>query len=258
MPFPFLFFIYLLIFHKSITMSTVSDESSFTPLPQMHIPFHQLAPIKLTENNYLMWRQQVLAAVKGYGLEGFLTGAKKCPELVAVEGDADQTTEGPNAAHYKWIRQDQLLVSWLLTSLFESLLVSAVGLETSKDIWNYLAVGFASQSRAKIMQYKQQLQGLRKRSLSMRDYLNKIKSCCDILNASGHKISDEDQVLYILSGLGTEYNPVMVNVSSRFEPLAVADVSSLLLSFEARLENNNVVASFSNDGSNPTVNLTTQ
>ncbi|KAK6117460.1 hypothetical protein DH2020_048787 [Rehmannia glutinosa] len=135
------------------------------------------------------------------------------------------------------MRQDQLLASWLLSSLSENILITTVGLSSSKEIWESLETSFASQSRAKIMQFRLQLQTLKKGNLPMRDYLNKVKVCCDTLAAAGQKVSEEDQMLHILSGLGNDYDSVMVSITSRVEPCSLREVYALLLSFEARLEN---------------------
>lgn len=51
----------------------------------------------------------------------------------------------------------------------------------------------------------------------MRDYLNKVKGYCDVLNAYGYKISNEDRTLYIMTRLGSKYNPVMMYISSRID-----------------------------------------
>ncbi|XP_047957561.1 uncharacterized protein LOC125203291 isoform X2 [Salvia hispanica] len=51
------------------------------------------------------------------------------------------------------------------------------------------------------MQFRLQLQNTKKDMLPMQEYLNKMKSCCDFLGSAGCKISDEDQILYILGGL---------------------------------------------------------
>lgn len=85
----------------------------------------------------------------------------------------------------------------------------------------------------------------------MREYLNKIKSFC----ASSHRVSDEDHLPYIVSRLGAENNLVMVSISTRFDHISVSEISSLLLTFEARLDSV-VNSSFSTDGSGPSVNLT--
>ncbi|KAK6131406.1 hypothetical protein DH2020_034849 [Rehmannia glutinosa] len=216
-------------------------------------PQSQLVTIKLTESNYLMWQQQILAAVTGYGLEDFLTGAKKAPpEYVTGTNAATQTL---NPAYTTWKRQDQLLVSWLLSSLSESVLITAVGLKTSCEIWDALKTNFASQTQAKVMQYRLQLQTLRKGTMCMREYLSKIKGCCDVLAAAGEAISDKDQVIYILGGLSSDYNSVVVSVTSRHVPCTLMELHALLLSFETRLENTDN-APISVEGS-PSINLTT-
>ncbi|KAH6773307.1 hypothetical protein C2S52_003822 [Perilla frutescens var. hirtella] len=51
--------------------ASFSSASSFTsPI----LPQNLLISIKLTETNFLLWKQQVLAVIKGYGLESFLKG----------------------------------------------------------------------------------------------------------------------------------------------------------------------------------------
>lgn len=35
---------------------------------------------ELDQNNFIMWHTQVLASIKGNGLEGFINGDQNCPE----------------------------------------------------------------------------------------------------------------------------------------------------------------------------------
>lgn len=111
-----------------------------------------------------------------------------------------------------------------------------VGLTTSRGIWNSLESSFARQSKAKIMQYKMQLQFVNKENMSMIDYLGKMKTYCDLLAAVGCKISEDNQILHVLNGLNAEYDLVIVAISARVDGWAMQNVSSLLLSFESRLE----------------------
>ncbi|KAL3639631.1 hypothetical protein CASFOL_017538 [Castilleja foliolosa] len=177
----------------------------------------------------------VWAAASGYGLEGYLTGDITAPATLITATDGVLT---PNPEYSKWRRQDQLLVSWLLSSLTESLLITTVGLSTASDIWRSIENVFANQNKAKVMQIRLQLQTLKKGGLSMREYLNKVKSCCDLLSAAGERLSESDQLLYILGGLGVEYNPVLVSITSRspLQPISLNEVHSILLSLENRLE----------------------
>lgn len=86
------------------------------------------------------------------------------------------------------------------------------------------------------MQLKLELQTMKKENMPMKEYLNKIKTCCDTIGSTDEKVSDENQILHILAGLGSEYNPVMVSLTSRREPLSIREVNGLLLSYENRLE----------------------
>lgn len=41
--------------------------------------YNFVTPIKLDQHNFIVWRNQVLASIKGNGLKGFITGDSKCP-----------------------------------------------------------------------------------------------------------------------------------------------------------------------------------
>ena len=210
------------------------DNPALNAAIQIINPSHQALTIKLTDSNYLLWRLQVLISARGFGLEGFLLGTFPPPAqtIPAADGQPAQL----NHAFLIWQRQDQLLAAWLLASVTEDILVSLVGLNSSREIWESLEHTFASQSQAKVMQYKLQLQTLKKGALSMREYINKMKSCVDLLASAGQPLTPEDQILHLLAGLGPEYNPVLVSVTTRPQPYSLHDVKALLMTFESRLD----------------------
>ena len=51
--------------------------------------------------------------------------------------------------------------------------------------------------------------------MSVEDYFLKMKSIAHDLMVAGHPISDDDLVLYILGGIGQEYESVIVNLTSK-------------------------------------------
>ncbi|CAA0829640.1 Unknown protein, partial [Striga hermonthica] len=210
---------------------------------------------KLDESNYLIWKQQVIKAIRGYGVEGYINGETKKPEKLISDSKNGESQINPDYLY--WVRQDQLLASWLMSSLSEGILVMMVGLNTAQEIWETIESNFASQSSARIMQYKLKLQTLKKAGLTMREFLNRIKNHCDVLAIAGEKVSEQNQILHILTGLGSEYDSVVVNVTSRFPPHTLAEVHALLLTYESRLEMNqgSVVNS---EGSQPYANVVTQ
>ncbi|KAL5768163.1 hypothetical protein ACOSQ2_014946 [Xanthoceras sorbifolium] len=76
-------------------------------------------------------------------------------------------------------------------------------------------------------------QSTRKGSMSMTDYVQKIKNYADSLAAAGHAIIEQDVLLNVLNGLGNEYDPVVIHITS------IEDVISL----KQRLEQQNLIYS---------------
>lgn len=61
------------------------------------------------------------------------------------------------------------------------------------------------------------------------DYVLKMKNIYDNLVACGRSVSEEDQVLSILVGLGAEFEPSVTVITSRIDTYNVQSVSVLLL-----------------------------
>ncbi|CAA0828667.1 Unknown protein, partial [Striga hermonthica] len=83
---------------------------------------NQLVSTKLNENNFLVWEQQILVTIRGYDLLGFLTGDTPTPDKLTRDPTNGELTV--NKAYLHWVRQDQLIASWLLSSLSESILIT--------------------------------------------------------------------------------------------------------------------------------------
>ena len=88
-----------------------------------------VTPIELDYNNFMVWRNQVMASIKESGLEGFINGANSCPDqyldqfseaLSSEQGDSRSRTK--NLAFVVWIRIDKLLLSWMFSYIQENLL----------------------------------------------------------------------------------------------------------------------------------------
>lgn len=63
------------------------------------------------------------------------------------------------------------------------------------------------------MSYKRQLQNVKKVNMNIREYLSKIKTLCDLLESSGHKVNETKQVLTILNGLDEDFEAIIVVIS---------------------------------------------
>lgn len=70
----------------------------------------------------------------------------------------------------------------------------------------------------------------------MVEYLHKMKMCVDNLVVAAHPVTDDDLILYILGGLGQEFDVVVVSVTVRAELISLSNLQGLLLSYEYHLE----------------------
>ena len=63
---------------------------------------------KLTRENFLLWKAQVLPQIRGPGLYGYLDGSKPAPEPTISSTDKDgKTVIVPNPLHTAWVGIDQ-------------------------------------------------------------------------------------------------------------------------------------------------------
>lgn len=117
-----------------------------------------------------------------------------------------KTTSGINSQYIAWHRQDQLLLSWIISFLTEGVHAQVVGLFTSQEVWTHLAATYARHSKAQIMQLRLQLYQMKKGSDKMPDYLLKEKIIADQLAMASKPIDDDelihdDELIpYILGG----------------------------------------------------------
>ncbi|RVW82298.1 Retrovirus-related Pol polyprotein from transposon RE1 [Vitis vinifera] len=111
-----------------------------------------------------------------------------------------------------------------------------VNYQTTAEVWSVLEKLFVSDSKARTLQLRSMLQSLKKGALSINDYVLKMRNIADMLSASGKPVPNEDLILYILGGLGPEFETIVVNITSRSETIFLQEVHYLLQSHEICLE----------------------
>lgn len=181
--------------------------------------------------------------LRGYDLMGYVDGTIPCPRTIPISTTrtTTNTTTTINPEYTTWVKQDQILLGWLLSSLTEPVLAQIIGLETSADVWNALQRHFASSSRSRIMQLRRELQLLKKGNKSMSEYFLLAKQLSDNLAACGHAISLADLQQYILNGMDSAYDAIVTTLTATNVDITLEDFQAHLLSFEMRLESQNSV-----------------
>ena len=237
-----------------INTQTTHSTSASTPNNSM---FQNLSPltIKLDRANYSFWRSQVIPALRAHDLEGYVLGTEICPSQFTDHISSDVSSKQVNSAFTLWIRMDQAIMSWLLNSISESMFGHIVRCNTSHEVWHTLENLFTTHSKARTLQLRFQLQSLKKGNLSIHDYMLKMRSLSETLASAGQLISDDELTLYILGGLGHDYDSVVVNLTSRHDQVTLQEVQYMLQSQEMRLEQLNL--STPSDTYTPNANLAT-
>jgi gag-polypeptide of LTR copia-type len=194
--------------------------------------FSYQLPIKLNHDNYLFWKFLILPHARGHDLIGFLDGSRSPPPDTISLSDG---SIAPNPEHVVWMRQDQLLLVWLLSTISETVVPQVVHCSTASELWKELHLHYSSQSLARVMDLKLQIQLLQKGHLTMQAYLDQKRSLADRLQLIGSPVSDADLQLFILHGLGIDYDSLVVSLTSRSDIIPFNELSGLLLTHEQRL-----------------------
>ncbi|KAJ4711692.1 Retrovirus-related Pol polyprotein from transposon TNT 1-94 [Melia azedarach] len=239
-------------------MATSSNSNATTLNPssttQPNTSFVFAAPIKLAHSNYLLWKTQVLPSIRANGLEDFIDENQQIPRSMLVSIDQEQNVvTNINPEYLLWQKQDQMLMSWLLSSMSEGVLGIVLECKTSLDLWSALQKYFMAQTTARTMQLRSEIHNTKKESMPMNEYYLKMKSLVEDLRCAGNHVTDGELILFLMEGLGSEYDPVVVNITSRPEKIPLQEVYSMLISHERRVEKNQSSASI-NFGTNVTAN----
>ncbi|GAB2267038.1 hypothetical protein Dimus_037931 [Dionaea muscipula] len=215
----------------SITASTLPTPSlsAFTISNILH---H--VSIKLECNTYLLWRAQFMLVLQSQDILSFVDGTNSAPAKYLPGADAS-VEPTLNPAYSQWHKIDQLIQSWFFATSSPSVLGQSCGHTTSRAMWTALERQFASPSQSRIMQLRFQLQTLKKGCISVSEYFDQAKELADQLSATGHPVPNHDLMLYLLGGLGTEFEPFVMSVTSRTDPLDLEDFHGLLLTQEHRI-----------------------
>jgi hypothetical protein len=181
---------------------------------------------KLVRDNHTVWKAQVVAALRGAQLYGFLDGTsiKPAEQIKANVGSVEEDVLNPSFVVWKVLEQQVL--SYLLSSVSRDILVQIAALSTVAAVWKHLETSFASQSRARVINTRMALATTQKGSSSTAEYVTKMKTLTDEMTTAGKKLDDEELISYILAGLDYEYNSLVSSIAARVEPVTLGDMYS--------------------------------
>ncbi|KAH1063605.1 hypothetical protein J1N35_028592 [Gossypium stocksii] len=167
-------------------------------------PRHDI--VKLDEGSFILWQQQVHFILRGYGLLGFIDGTLTPPTRFVQASDGSLAL---NLSASIFEQQDNLLTSWLLSTISASFLSSFTDVQTASDVWLMANRLFATATDVKQSQLRHELHLLSKGNLSIWSYVDKIKSLCALLAASGVQILEAERMAVLLVGLSPDFEAVV-------------------------------------------------
>lgn len=137
-------------------------------------------------------------------------------------------------------QKDQLLLSWILSSISEEVFSFGVVASPSRAAWTALATTFGAVSQIKQLQLNIELhielQELEKNDMPVAQYLQKAKFLADELSAAGRTLTALEFNAFIYRNTGIEFHRIISGLILRPEPVSFNELFSHLVSHEILLK----------------------
>ena len=123
-----------------LVMPSASVSSPATPVAVVNdesrrLHFSLKIAHKLDEKNFHLWRQQVEPYINAHNLTDLVV----CTRIPSKFVDDDARRQGMiNPAYSIWLQKDQLLLSWLQSTLSSEILSRVLGCSHSHQLWDRL------------------------------------------------------------------------------------------------------------------------
>lgn len=218
---------------KALSEWTVSEAAVSLPVVSNSLSTtHHFISIKLTYQNFLFWRTQLVPFLRGQNLLRFVDRSYSCPPftLSAASGASSAGVVNPNFS--AWVQQDHVILSMLISLLFEEVLHLAIGRATSKEVWVSMEWALVSSSQARALNLLSQLQSLWQCAATMTEYLGKAQVLVEELTLTSRPILLDEQNLYIFRGLRPEFKSLVSSLSTRGEHVTLQELLDFLVAQE--------------------------
>lgn len=158
-------------------MSSTSNSHPIAPIDDRMHPYYLhhsespgfiLVSQLLTGDNYNSWSQAMQIALSVKNKTGFIDGTLPKPN----NGD-------PN--YSAWIRNNKLVISWILNSVSKEISTSIMFTENAHDIWKDLQERFQQSNGPRIFQIRREIVNLNQNQDSIGVYFTKLKSLTEEL-----------------------------------------------------------------------------
>ena len=220
-----------------------------TPIAPNTVGLH--VPIKLTRDNFLLWKTQIFPLLNFHDLAHILTQDPPISTQLDDQGGIIVSSE-----YQAWWRQDQQVLSLIVTSLSESVLSCVIRKNTAKEAWSALSSYCSSTNPSRIMHLHNRLHNNSKGTRSVAEFVQEIQRTCDELAAAGHPVQETVSIYALLRGLGPSYSSFCAGISSNLSHLSLDDVIAQIHSYDELLKFSNPIKETSATDFAPMANQT--
>ena len=203
---------------SSTTIISHGDNNIF---PSTNNMIRLNVPIKLTRENFLLWKTQLFPILNCKDLAHIL--AQDPPVLTATNSTDDIIV---NRVYQAWRKKDQHVLLILVSSLSENILPCVVGKTTSQEAWDALNKHCSSSNPSRIMHLHNRLHNSSKGTCSVTEYVQDIRRTCDELALVGYPVQESVSIYALLRGLGPTYSAFNAGITSNLHTLTFEDVIS--------------------------------
>ncbi|XP_019153849.1 PREDICTED: uncharacterized protein LOC109150394 [Ipomoea nil] len=222
--------------HSSERTVTAATTGSPTTIQNNLASAHHYVSIKLTSRNFLFWRTQLIPFLRGQDLLGFVDGSTPCPpatvDVAPASGESGSggatVVSGPNPAYHAWIKQDQSILSLLISSLSDEVMYLAVGRNTSQEVWQSIGAALGSSTRARCLNLLGQFQSIRQGNSSTAEFLGKAQLLVESLALAGRPLSLDEQNMYVFRGLRPEFRALAASLTVTGTPVSIPQLLDYL------------------------------
>ncbi|KAK2656638.1 hypothetical protein Ddye_009690 [Dipteronia dyeriana] len=202
----------------------------------------------------------VLPAIRALDLEYLITNSKhpqKRTREINSNNEEDANEQDLDEEYLTWKKSDQLLMSWILSTLIPSVYGQVTTCKTSYEVWSRIERVYAQRSMVKIFQLRQQLGVIKKGSDSINEFVMKIKAITDALLAAEDEVSERDSILTLVNGVGHEYDFVVTFATKK---MSISDelFSTALIAVGNSIFSDGYIRSVENESKYNTIILTVE
>lgn len=119
------------------------------------------------------------------------------------------------------LKTDQLLLSWIMSSISAEILSLVVDSNSSYELWKNLEEQFRSKTVAKKVHLKMMWNNLKKGSITMIEYFGQHRAVTDELALVGSPVSNLDFITYLISALVQSYYSVFAYIEVKMIKMSI-------------------------------------